>query len=76
MSVHAIGVGVGHDHGGSGAALGTDRTENIGRGPALIMWCAWPGATPSPDPGQCALLTDPCFILEPNFDRFALKRRI
>lgn len=76
MLVHAVGVGARHDHGGTGAALGTDGTENIGRGPALVAWRAWPRPTPSPDPGQRALLTDPCFILEPDFDRFTLKSGI
>ena len=68
MPVHAEHIGI---RDGDSSGLGQGRTgcaEEIDPGVALIAGCAWPRPAPRPDACQCALLADPCFVLEPDFD--------
>jgi len=37
----------------------------------LVAQRARAASAPSPDTGQRALLANPCFVLEPDFDRLA-----
>ena len=68
MEGHSFGVGYRQDEGCRGAALRTDGTEDVGPFVALIARGARPRSALGPDPGQCALLADARFILEPDFD--------
>jgi hypothetical protein len=69
MRVHRLGVGVGHDHGGSDAALWADGAENIGGDVPVVAHHQGAGADRDPDVGVSAFLTDPGFIREPDFRR-------
>ena len=71
MQVHRLGIGLGQDKGGAGAARRTDRAEDVGPVIALIARRRRPGALFRPDVGQAALLADACFILPPELDRLA-----
>ena len=79
MQGHGLGIGGGHDERGGGAAFGADGAEQIGPFVAPVARCAWTASASRPDPGQCALLTDARFVLEPDFERLAfgpLRERI
>ena len=52
-----------------GAAPRTDGTEDVGPFVASVARCARPRSAFGPDAGQRALLADPRFVLEPDFDR-------
>jgi hypothetical protein len=69
MQRHGLGVGGRHDQARCDAALRTGRAEQVGPVVALVVRRAGPRSTLGPDPGQCALLADPGFILKPDFDR-------
>ncbi len=69
MQRHDLGVGGWDDEGRRGAALRTDGAEDIGPFVALIARRTGPCSPLSPDAGQRALLADPRFVLEPDFDR-------
>jgi hypothetical protein len=72
MQRHGLGIGCRHDKTCRDAPLGTGGTEEIGPVITPIAGRAWPRAAPGPDTGQRALLADPRFVLEPDFDRLAL----
>lgn len=55
---------------------GTDRTEDIGRGRALILRCGWPGAAPGPAPCDLVLLTNSGLVGEPDLYGCALDTRL
>ena len=67
MGLHGIGVGIGHDQGGSNAPLGADGSENVGPFRALIVDGPWAGTAQGPPAGDLVLLPDPRFVLEPYF---------
>ena len=69
MEGHDLGVGSRHDNGRCDATLRTDGTEDIGPFITLIAWCARSRSTLGPASGQCALLADARFVLEPDFER-------
>ena len=63
-----MGVGEGHDQRRSHAARRTDGSKDIGALITLVAHGARPGALLAPDIGQCALLPDTGFILNPDFE--------
>jgi len=69
MHAHDVGVDGWHDQGGAGAACGTNRTKQIGPGKAAVTLDPRTRATFGPEPTYRALLADPGFILEPDFNR-------
>jgi hypothetical protein len=66
MEVHGLCVAGGQDEGCAFAVLGTDRSEDVGRGGALIVGRA--GARPAlrPSASDLVLLADPRFVGEPD----------
>jgi hypothetical protein len=72
MQVHRRGVAQGQDQGRALAVLRTDGAEDVGLGVALVLRRHRPAAAPRPAPGDLVLLAYPSFILEPDFDHFAL----
>jgi len=71
MQRHGLGVRGRHDQARCDATLRTGRAEQVGPVVALVVRRAGPRSTLGPDAGQRALLADPGFILEPDFDRLA-----
>jgi hypothetical protein len=69
---HGVDIGVPQHEPGADTARWTDSTEQIGRLVALIAWRSRSSAAFRPDAGQAALLTNPRFILPPQFDRLTL----
>ena len=69
MFIHNLGVGIGHDHGGSEGAVGTDGTENIGGDVPVVAHHEGAQADWHPDGGMAALLADAGLVLEPDFYR-------
>jgi DNA-binding transcriptional LysR family regulator len=51
------------------ATASTNSTEYVGPFAALIPGRRWTAAALSPDASQCALLTNPGFVLPPKFNR-------
>ncbi len=70
--VHGMGVAPRHDEGGSLALFGADGTEDIGRSRSLVVRRGRPCAPPGPATRDLVLLAYSSFILEPDFDPFAL----
>ena len=66
MQVHRLGIAGGQDQGRALALLRADRTEDVGRGGALIAGRARTGAALGPSACDLVLLADARFILEPN----------
>ena len=60
-------VAAGQDEARADAALGTDGAKDIGRFRALVLGGRRPGSPWRPAPRQLGLLTDPGFILPPDF---------
>ncbi len=75
MQVHHGGIGFGHDDGGAPSPAGTSGAEQIGPIVALVARRPGPGSALGPDTRQGALLADPGFVLEPDFDGLAGGRR-
>ena len=71
VQVHRLDVGAGEHEGGPDAPRGAYRTEQIGRGAALIPVCAGTAALVGPDIGQASLLANARFILPPEFNGLA-----
>src|SRR5271169_167399 len=67
VQVHRLGVAGRQDQCRALAFLRADRTENVGRGGALITGRAWARAALCPPSGDLVLLSDTSFVLEPNF---------
>ena len=65
MQVHRIGVAFGQNERRALALLGRDRTENIGRGGALILGRGRPSTAFRPAPGELVLLADARLVGEP-----------
>ena len=65
--VHRLGIGVGHDHGGSDGAVGADGAENVGGDVPVVAHHQRAGADRSPDVGVSALLAHAGLVLEPDF---------
>ena len=62
---------VGKHQSGANATGRADGTEQIRPGEAPVARRARAAPAPGPDAGQRALLANPCFVLEPDFDRLA-----
>jgi hypothetical protein len=76
MMVHGEGIADRHDQRRRFALRRADRTKQIGRGEAEILWCRRPAAGLPPHPGQAVLLADASLVLEPHLDsRTAWLRR-
>jgi hypothetical protein len=71
---HCLSVDRGQDQTRCNAPFGADGPKKIGPLIAGIAGRTGPGATSGPKPGEDSLLADPCFILKPDFQRFALRR--
>ena len=71
MHRHGIGIGSRQDERRGRLALRTDRTKNVGPLVALVTGRTRSRSSSGPNPGQCTLLTNTGFILEPDFDRLA-----
>jgi hypothetical protein len=69
VQVHRRGVAERQDQGRALALQRADGTKDVGRGVALILWRAGPGATPRPAAGDAVLLADASFVLEPDLYR-------
>ena len=69
MFIHNLGVGIGHDHGRSDGAVGTDGTENIGGDVPVVAHHEGTRADRCPDGGVAALLANAGLVLEPDFYR-------
>ena len=67
MPLHRFGVAAGQDEGSADTASRTDGAEDIGRFGALVHGCRRPGSPFCPAPRQLGFLTDPGFILPPDF---------
>ena len=70
---HRLGVDGGQDQTCGNTARRADGTEDIRPLIAGVAWRTRSRAASGPEPRQCALLADPRFILEPDFDGFALR---
>jgi len=70
MQVHRLGVGIRQHQSRADIATRADSAEYVGPFVALIARGGRPAAALCPDAGQCALLTNPGFVLPPKFDRF------
>ena len=68
---HRLGVTGRQDEAGSLAERGTDGAEDIGRGGSLVLQGKLSRPTFRPASRDLVLLTDPGFVLEPDFERLA-----
>ena len=66
VQVHARGIAEGQNQGRALVLLRADGAEDVGRGVALVLWRAGPGAAPRPAPGDVVLLAYPGLVLEPD----------
>ena len=71
MHRHNFRIGRGRDDGRRGGALRADGAEDIGPFVSLITRRARARSAFCPDAGQCALLPNAGFVLEPDFERLA-----
>ena len=63
---HGGEVAVGQHQSRTLARLWADRTKEVGRGGALILWRRGPGTAPGPAPGGFVLLPHPGLVGEPD----------
>lgn len=75
MLVHGFDVDGRQDQSAANATGRAHRAEQIRPVEAPVAQCARAGTAPGPDSGQRALLPDPCFVLEPDFNRLAIGAR-
>ncbi len=71
MLVHGFDIDRRQDQASANATGRANRAEKIGPVEAPVAPRARTAPTPGPDAGERALLADPCFILEPDFDLLA-----
>lgn len=74
VGIHRHGIDDGEDQPRCGAARRADGAEQIDPLVAGIARGTGSGAASGPDTGEGSLLADPCFILEPDFERSASGR--
>lgn len=72
MQGHGFDVDGRQHQSGANAAGWANGAEQIGPGKAPVTLRARTASAPGPDPGQRALLPNPCFILEPDLDGLAI----
>ena len=73
VEVHRLGVGAGQHEACGDSTSGADSTEDVAPLVAGVALGAGSGAASGPDAGDCALLADARFILEPYFQRLTLR---
>ena len=71
MHVHGFDVDGRQHQSGANATGWANGAEQICPGKAPVAQRARTASTSGPNPGQRALLANPCFILEPDFDLLA-----
>jgi hypothetical protein len=71
MDVHGLGVDRGHDNRGADGASWADGPKDVDRVTPVITDHRWSRAHGRPDIRQRSLLTDPSFILKPDFYELA-----
>src|ERR1700733_342037 len=69
--VHCLGIGGGHDDGGTHATVWADRAKQIDRIVTIIPYRGGPRADWCPNVGDPSLLAHPGLVLKPDFDRRA-----
>jgi len=69
VQVHRLRVGIRQDQGRTDVAMRADGAEYVGPFAALIPRRGWTASALGPDASQCALLTNPGFVLPPKFNR-------
>ena len=74
VEVHRLGVAGRQDQGRALALLRADRTEDVGRGGALITGRAWAGAALGPTAGDLVLLADTGLVCKPDLYGVAVER--
>jgi len=67
MTCHSVGVAAGHDECRARAPLRADRSEQVGRGSALVSGSRGSRSPFCPAAGDRVLLAYPHFVLEPDF---------
>jgi hypothetical protein len=67
--VHRLDVHLWHDDGGANPTFGAGGAEQISPCETVIFLRARARSTPSPDAGYGAVLANPGFVLEPDFER-------
>ena len=67
VQVHRLRVGIRQDQGRTDVAMRADGAEYVGPFAALMR--GWTASALGPDASQCALLTNPGFVLPPKFNR-------
>jgi hypothetical protein len=65
VQFHRLDVAPRQHQTGSGPRLRPDRPENVDGRRALVLWCRWARAAPSPTPGDLVLLPDTSLVCEP-----------
>lgn len=71
MELHRLGIGKGQRQGGTGAASGADRAEEVDALVSLVGGLAGPRSSLGPLPNETVLLADAGFVLEPDLDRLS-----
>ena len=69
MLLHGVCIGEGHHQTGADATRGADGSKQIGVLVTLVLWLAGPRSFLRPLVNDAILLTNPGFILPPNFNR-------
>jgi hypothetical protein len=74
VELHRLGVGEGERQGRAFALSGADRAKQIGVFAALVGGLPGPRSAPRPLAHEAVLLADARFVLEPDFNRRALRQ--
>ena len=69
MQIHRLRVGIRQDQGRTDIAMRANSAKYVGPFAALIPRRGWTAAALGPDASQCTLLTNPGFVLPPEFNR-------
>jgi hypothetical protein len=69
VKVHGLGICEWQDETGGDSASGTGGSEEVCPFVSGVTRRAGPGPAARPNPSECALLSYPCFVLEPDLDR-------
>jgi hypothetical protein len=75
VQVEGAAIGVRQHQSRAGSARRTGGAEYIGPVVAPVAGSARPCSLPGPDPGQRALLANASFVLDPDFERLAVRAR-
>ena len=72
VQAHCLSIDAGKDQARCRATGRASRTEDVAPFVSRIARCARTGSMASPDAAHRSMLANPCFILEPHFERFSL----